>query len=195
MSETQQPKFKAVLADPPWNVGQGGRRGAIQHYDLMSVEQIKAMPIANFMANDSWCFLWVTNNTLFEEGPAVLRAWGFTPVKQPITWLKIHLSLGSPLRNTTEHLLVGRRGHPQVKFRGQPTHLFAPRQGHSVKPGEQYALIERLVGKEGPFVELFARDRSSNPAWHVWGNEIDSDITIPGYPVPSDFLVDREARS
>ena len=32
------------------------------------------------------------------------------------------------------------------------------------------------------FTKLFARRRT--PGWDVWGNEIDSDIVIPGYPVP-----------
>jgi hypothetical protein len=53
---------------------------------------------------------------------------------------------------------------------------------HSHKPEEQYALIERV--SPGPYLELFARRRQ--PGWDAWGNEIDADISIPGYPVPSD---------
>jgi hypothetical protein len=46
-------------------------------------------------------------------------------------------------------------------------------------------VIERV--SEGPFIELFARRRPpSNRDWFVWGNEIDSDVRIPNYPVPSD---------
>lgn len=182
-----QPKFRVLLADPPSRSGQLGKRGAERHYELMSFEEIASMPIADLMLDDSWCFLWVTNQTLFEEGPAILSRWGFTLVKQPITWVKLHTGLGSPLRNSTEHILVGRRGHPQHSFRAQPTHLIAPRQGHSVKPDEQFALIERLVGSNGPFLELFARRRPKNPAWLAWGREVPggSDIVIPGYPVPS----------
>lgn len=44
------------------------------------------------------------------------------------------------------------------------------------------AIIERL--SHPPYLELFARRRPSNPEWDVWGNQIDSDIVIPGYPVP-----------
>ena len=184
-------KFRVLLADPPWKIGQLGKLGAIQHYDLMTLERIKAMPIPDLMLDDSWCFLWVTNNTLW-EGPAVLKAWGFDLVKQPITWSKFRMGLGQPLRNSTEHLLLGRRGKPSFNFRGQPTHLIAPIQSHSHKPEEQFALIERF--SEGPYLELFARRHpSSSRNWSVWGNEIDSDISIPGYPVPSDFD-DQEVR-
>ncbi|WP_231387156.1 hypothetical protein [Nocardia sp. BMG111209] len=42
--------------------------------------------------------------------------------------------------------------------------------------------MERLC--DGPYLELFARRRQ--PGWDAWGNEIDSQISIPGYPVPSD---------
>ena len=61
--------------------------------------------------------------------------------------------------------------------------MFAPLQDHSHKPEEQFAIIERI--STGPYLELFARRRPpSNKSWAVWGNQIDSDIHIPGYPVP-----------
>ena len=53
---------------------------------------------------------------------------------------------------------------------------------HSHKPEEQYAVIERISG--GPYLELFAR--RAQPGWDAWGNQIDSQVSIPGYPVPSD---------
>jgi hypothetical protein len=47
-------------------------------------------------------------------------------------------------------------------------------------------LIERVL--DGPYLELFARQRpNSEKDWSIWGNEVESDVTIPGYPVPSDF--------
>ena len=184
-------KYRVLLGDPPWSIGQLGKLGAIQHYDLMTLDRIKAMPISDLMLDDSWCFLWVTNNTLW-EGPAVLKAWGFDLVKQPITWSKFRMGLGQPLRNSTEHLLLGRRGKPSFNFRGQPTHLIAPLQDHSHKPEEQFALIERF--SDGPYLEIFARRRpSSSRDWSVWGTEISSDVSIPGFPVPSDFD-DQEVR-
>nr|WP_254431613.1 MT-A70 family methyltransferase [Gordonia rubripertincta] len=90
--------------------------------------------------------------------------------------------LGNYLRNATEHLILGTRGPAPVNFRAQPTWMFAPLQDHSHKPEEQYAVIERI--SSGPYLELFARRRQ--PGWHAWGNEIDSDIVLPGYAVPSD---------
>ncbi|TDU06601.1 N6-adenosine-specific RNA methylase IME4 [Streptomyces sp. 846.5] len=179
-------KFRTILADPPWEIQQRGGRGAEQHYPLMSLEQIKAMPVAELAEEDAHLWLWVTNATL-REGYDVAEAWGFT-VRSPLTWIKFRLGLGNYLRNSTEHLLFGTRGKAPVQFRAQPTWITAPVQDHSHKPEEQYALIERL--SPGPYVELFARRRppSSRP-WFVWGNEVDADMSIPGYPVP-----DRRSR-
>lgn len=181
------PKVKTILADPPWDVMQRGSLGADRHYDLLTLDQIKAMPIAEIADDDAHLWLWVTNATL-RAGYEVAEAWGFT-VRSPLTWIKPRLMLGQYLRNATEHLLFATRGKAPVRFRAQPTWMFAPLQDHSHKPEEQYAVIERVSGP-GTKLELFARRRppvTPGSPWLVWGNEIDSDITIPGYPVPTDF--------
>ena len=171
--------FRTVLADPPWDVQQKGERGAQAHYRLMTVAQVKGMPVSGLAAPDAHCWLWVTNATL-RAGFEVLEAWGFTP-RSPLTWIKPRLGLGNYLRNATEHLILGTRGNAPVRFRAQPTWMFAPLQDHSHKPEEQYAVIERI--SDGPFLELFARRRQ--PGWAVWGDQISSDIEVPGYPVPT----------
>lgn len=178
------PKVRTILIDPPWDVQQRGSLGADRHYDLLTLDQIKAMPIAQIAEDDAHLWLWVTNATL-RAGYDVAEAWGFT-VRSPLTWIKPRFLLGQYLRNATEHLLFATRGKAPVQFKAQGTWMFAPLQEHSHKPEEQFAVIERV--SPGPYAEIFARRRPpSDKRWLVWGNEIDSDITIPGYPVPSDF--------
>ena len=174
----QLKKYKTILADPPWNIQQGGTYGAIHHYDLMTLDRIKSMPIKDLVEDDAHCWLWVTNATL-RHGYDVLEAWGFTP-RSIFTWIKPRFHLGVYLRNATEHMLFGTRGNAPVQFKGQSTWGFFPLQDHSHKPEEQFAIIERV--SPGPYLELFAR--RSQPGWDAWGNEIASDIEIPGYPVP-----------
>ena len=171
-------KYRTILADPPWDIQQGGNYGAINHYGLMSLAQIKTMQISDLAAPDAHCWLWVTNATL-RAGFDVLEAWGFKP-RSVFTWIKPRMGLGVYLRNATEHVLLGTRGKAPVLFKAQPNWLFAPLQGHSHKPEELYVIIERV--SPGPYLELFARRHQ--PGWDAWGNEIDSDIEIPGYPVP-----------
>ena len=177
---SKQIKYRTIMADPPWDVQQKGALGAVRHYRLMDLDQIKAMPVAELATEDAHLWLWVTNATL-RAGYDVIEAWGFTPRNQ-LTWIKPRLGLGQYLRNATEHLLLGTRGRAPVNYRSQPTWMFAPLQDHSHKPEEQYAVIERL--SPGPYLELFARRRQ--PGWHAWGDQVDSDIAIQGYPVPSD---------
>ena len=176
-------RFRTILADPPWDVQQQGRKGAERHYKLMSLDRIKAMPVAALAEDNSHLWLWVTNATL-REGYSVAEAWGFT-VRSPLTWVKFRMGLGPYLRNCTEHLLFATRGRAPVQFRSQPTWVNAPVLEHSRKPDEFYPIVERI--SPGPRLELFARRHPpSAQQWFVWGNEIASDIQIPGYPVPSD---------
>jgi N6-adenosine-specific RNA methylase IME4 len=186
-TSTASHRFSTILADPPWNVQQLGERGAVQHYDVMNLDRIRALPVAELAADNAHLWLWVTNATL-RAGYDVMEAWGFTP-RSPLTWIKPRLGLGNYLRNATEHLILGTRGHAPVNFKAQPTWMFAPLQDHSHKPEEQYAVIERI--SPGPYLELFARRRQ--PGWSAWGNQIDSDIQIAGYPVPSDRPSAEEA--
>ena len=146
-------KYKTILADPPWDVNQRGNYGAIHRYGLMSPDRIKAMPVADLADDDAHCWLWVTNGTL-RLGYEVLEAWGFTP-RSVFTWVKPRFNLGVYLRNSTEHMLFGTRGHAPVRFKGQGTWGFFPLQDHSHKPEEQFAIIERI--SPGPYLELFAR--------------------------------------
>jgi N6-adenosine-specific RNA methylase IME4 len=107
-----------------------------------------------------------------------------------ITWVKLNrlgLSSRYGVRNATEHLLLCTRGRVPVAFRSQPSWFATPVGKHSEKPHEQYAIIDRLSGPGKSKLELFARHRQ--PGWEVWGNEIESDVSLSawGYSVPSDF--------
>ncbi len=177
-SHKKSKRFRTILADPPWP-----RQGGEAHYSTMSVQAIADMPVSDLALDDAHLWLWTTNG-LLREAYAVAEAWGFT-VRSPLTWVKFRLGLSSryQLRNATEQLLFCTRGKAPVNFRSQPTWLNAPVSEHSRKPAEQFAIIERV--SHGPFLELFARRRPESAAdWSVWGNQVESDIEIPGYPVP-----------
>jgi N6-adenosine-specific RNA methylase IME4 len=180
--------FHLVYADPPWDIAQGGNRGAVRHYDLMTLEDIKGMgqAVKDLASPDSALLLWVTNSAL-PAGLAVLEGWGYRYVSN-VAWDKYYMGLGNYIRNSHELLLLGVRGKVQVKYRGQRSVLHFPRMDHSVKPAEMYPMIERLF--DGPYLELFARDRPNSHAdWSIWGNEVDADVSLApwGYPVPSDL--------
>ena len=170
--------FATILVDPPWPL-QGGEK----HYRTMSLARIKALPVGALAARDAHLWLWTTN-ALLPTAYEVAEAWGFT-VRSPLTWVKFRLGLGGryQLRNATEQLLFCTRGKAPLGSRSQPTWFNAPVTEHSRKPAEQFAIIERV--SPGPYLELFARRRpESNQPWAVWGDQVDSDIRIPGFAVP-----------
>lgn len=181
----QPTKYRTILADPPWDIERIGGRGAERQYPVMSLPRIKQLRVAELAAPDTHPWLWVTN-AMLRIGYDVMEAWGLVP-RSPLTWIKPRIGLGNYLRNGTEHLILGTRGRAPVKFCAQATSMFARLQDHSHKPEEQYPIIERV--SDGPYLEAFARRRQ--PGRDTWGNKTDSDIVIPGYPVPSD--VDRRS--
>ena len=180
--DTNSKKYKTILADPPWRFasqrGKGSNRSAESHYELMPLEAIKAMPVAELCEENAHLYLWICNGQL-QEGLDVIKAWGFT-FRSPIYWIKPRLGLGNYIRNASETLLFATRGRAAVKLGGRPNWLFAPQQEHSHKPEEQFAIIERL--SDGPYLELFARRKRLG--WDSWGNEVSSDLEITGYLVP-----------
>lgn len=181
--DTNSKKYKTVLADPPWDINQRGKRNnrsAESHYELMPLDHIKAMPIADLCAENSHLYLWCPNGVL-REALEVISAWGFT-YRCDLVWGKPRLGLGNYIRTAHETCLFATRGKAPVKFHGQPSFMFAPQQDHSHKPEEIFPIIQRL--SHAPYLELFARRRQ--PGWDCWGFEAPggSDIVIPGYSVP-----------
>lgn len=61
------------MADPPWDINQRGNYGAINHYDLMSLERIKAIPVAGLCEDNSHLYLWCPNG-LLPEALEVVKA-------------------------------------------------------------------------------------------------------------------------
>jgi N6-adenosine-specific RNA methylase IME4 len=186
-------KYSVILADPPWAYQQKGNYGAIKHYDLMDLAEIKRMgaAIQSVTEENAHLWLWVTNG-LVPEIREILDAWGFT-YRSIMTWCKPRFYLGNYLRNATEQVILATKGKAPVGFKAQPTWQFWPVQEHSHKPEELYAIIERVSGKlntengePNKKLELFARRKT--PGWDVWGNEIASDVSFAkfGFSVPSD---------
>lgn len=165
-------KYKTILADPPWAIGQTGGRGASQHYPVMQLDAIKSLQVQTLAEDNAHLWLWVTNGTI-GAGLEVMESWGFT-YRSCLTWIKPYFGLGAHLRNQTEHVMLGTRGKAPIQFKGQGTWFYAPLQDHSHKPEEQYAIIERC--SPGPYLELFARRQQ--PGWHVWGNEVSCDVAL-----------------
>ena len=191
------PKFRTIVADPPWQKNQsagGSYGGAIKYYDLMSLERVKDMPVASLADDNAHLYLWVTNSNI-DEGLEVVKAWGFRYITM-FHWIKPKLGVGNYLRNASETCVFAVRGKLQPKCRNQINWLIGYPTAHSEKPREFISIVERV--SPGPYLELFCRKRpASTEHWYCWGNETErgADLFIPGYPVPTYSFEDSQDKT
>ena len=171
----RQGTYKTIYIDPPWPERGCGRikRGADRHYSLMSVEEIKKLPIGCLAHPEgAHLYMWVTNNH-FQAGLECLKAWGFEYVTT-ITWMKDRIGLGQYFRGITEHCLfaVTKKRLPYKVVDGKraqwQTGFHAPRKEHSRKPDEMRKAIEHV--SYAPRAEIFAREAVEG--WDSFGNEV-----------------------
>ena len=174
------PPYATIVADPPWqfdrNGGSGGRRRRRTRlgYSIMSIDDIKALPVAE-LAGATNLILWSTRD-MFREGEAVAvaRAWGFEPYGELI-WHKRNLGMGAWPRPTHEPVLLARTEGAHVPADRATTSVHTwgqvrgPNNGgkvHSAKPAGLGDLVEAHF--PGPYLELFARQ--PRLGWDHWGH-------------------------
>lgn len=168
--------FNVVVSDCPWKFKDklpGEGRGAVKHYDCMTVKQLCAFELPS-IADDAWLIFWRVGS-MQKEALQVIEAWGFTPPKSEFVWIKTtkagapRMGMGRSVRNCHEVALICKRGKPQVHNKGVPSVILAPRLAHSEKPSAFYAAVERLTGPDARRVEMFGRRQRKG--WTVFGQE------------------------
>lgn len=189
-------RYDIVYADPPWPYYGSTTKNAAagKHYDLMSAEEINAMPVRHLFrggrgrgstGGGGALFLWATCPKLHLAVDAI-RAWGLHYRGVAFVWTKTRKGAGSGIG-----AVIGAQGVPPTATKptaelcllatlaptGRPFPLldaavrqdvFAPRGRHSAKPPEVRDRILRLYG-DRPRIELFARE--SVVGWDRWGLE------------------------
>ena len=164
-------KYRVLYADPPWSYGntqpdyQTEQR---DHYPVMKLSDICALPVSQWVEDDAVLFLWVTSPIL-EESFQVVRAWGFK-YKASFVWDKVKHNMGHYNSVRHEFVLVCVRGSCQPDERK----LFdsvqtIERTKHSQKPAEFYDIIETIY-PHGKRLEMFAR--SQRVGWESYGHEV-----------------------
>lgn len=176
MFDELTPPYSTIVADPPWHYDRGsppvpaggrnpnGYKGAELPYSSMTLDEIKALPVAHIAAADARLYLWVTNRYL-RHAWDVVEAWGFEPLSRSFVWCKKPMATMSI---TTEYVVVGKRGKPpQMPWHGTTWFDWDRpcRTHHSRKPEAFLDLIESW--SPGPYVEMFARQ--SRLGWDSWG--------------------------
>jgi N6-adenosine-specific RNA methylase IME4 len=180
--------FRVVLADPPWlfrsNSLAAPGRNPRRHYGCETVEQLCELQVAERLAQDAVLFLWVPSPLMVIGAHLpLIKAWGFRATAMAFVWVKLrpladpanftvadlHTGTGFTTRKCCEFVVLGKRGRSLRPDAGVHEVIVSPRREHSRKPDELHARIERYVGYEGPFLEMFGRE--SRPGWTVWGDQ------------------------
>src|SRR5215469_18258890 len=83
--------YACIAADCPWRFATWSEnnqtRAAANHYRLMSIEDLCALPVQHLAAEDSLLFLWAIN-TMIPQALQVMEAWGFRYSTMVFTWAK-----------------------------------------------------------------------------------------------------------
>lgn len=141
------------------------------HYETMTLDDIKRLPVAGLAAPDCLCWLWATAPMLHLQ-IGVLEAWGFE-FKTSGVWVKttvndkIAFGTGYVLRNAHEPFLIGTRGNPETT-RATRSVIMGRVRDHSQKPEEAYRAAEQLM-PAARRVEIFSR--TNRKGWDTWGDE------------------------
>ena len=197
-------RFSTIVADPPWPYATPGKgplqsskahrpksadysrdgatAGSSAHsrYGLMTLADIKALPVEQHATENAHLYLWTTNGFIV-QAHEVAQVWGFRPVTV-ITWTKVKpgtvepsMKTGYYFRGATEHVLFCVRGSLRLTAkRGVSTAFLHPRTSHSVKPDSFFTLVEEC--SPGPYLEMFAR--RARAGWSVFGNEAPNSIEL-----------------
>ena len=176
-------KYNIIYADPPWEFKTYSKKGqnkatgsVIAHYNTMSIEELKKLPIPNICDDSCILFLWTTFPVM-EQAFEVIKSWGFTYKTCAFVWVKqnpksdgIYSGLGHWTNANAEIcLLATKNKFPKRISKNVKQIILAHREQHSKKPDETRDRIINLVG-DIPRIELFARQQVEG--WDCWGNEV-----------------------
>lgn len=173
-------KYSIIYSDPPWkfnNKKTGGNMtsGAAHHYDLMTLGDMKALPVADIAADNCALVMWWVGS-MPQEAIDLVNAWGFTiKSMNGFVWEKLtvkhnpHFGMGFYTRAGSESAIIAIKGKPEVCSHSVRAVRAAVTGRHSEKPAAFRDDIVELFGDK-PRIELFSRERV--PGWAAWGNEI-----------------------
>lgn len=185
-------KFKLIFTDNPWQYKDkalAGNRGASCKYPVMTIEELKELPIKQITDDDCVLLSWGTW-PLLQENLDVIKAWGFEYKTCCFVWIKRYATgklfkgMGSvATRSNTEYCLLGTKGNPK-RISSNVQQVFeqieegswtaeaitADIQEHSVKPDVFRQRAVKLFG-DITRIELFARKMVTG--WYSIGNDID----------------------
>jgi N6-adenosine-specific RNA methylase IME4 len=175
-------KFNVLVTDFPWaysNKKTGGnfKSGSVQHYPVMTMEEIATLPIKEILQRDAVVFCWVPVPLTYQAAQSGMFERFGLEFKTKIFWEKEgKLLMGHWFRGQVEECWLFRKGRAGPFNSSKRNVIHTPVRKHSQKPDELFEMVEEECDKCGlnDRLELFARGRP-RPGWAAYGNEVDYD--------------------
>ena len=170
--------FDLIMVDPPWsfeNWSEKGTtaKGAAGQYEVMSIDDIKALPVAGLARADAVLWLWATH-PMIDQQIEVARSWGFRFTTTGV-WVKrtksgkLAFGTGHALRCASEPFIIAKIGNPKLA-KTVRTVIEGPAREHSRKPDEAYREAQRLLPSAKRRADIFSRQ--IRPGWCCFGDEL-----------------------
>ena len=175
--------YSIIYADPPWDyAGQqqhnntDTNKSAIDHYNTMTLQQLKGMKVKEICEKDCLLFMW-TSSPHLPQAIELMEAWGFKYMTIAFVWDKQKVNPGYYTMSQVEICIVGKRGKiPSPRgTRNERQFLSEKRTAHSKKPDEIRDRIRRMFPTQKK-LEMFARQPSQD--FDVFGNQVDDSIKL-----------------
>lgn len=171
-------RYTIVHADPPWKYKKSEHENAAEkHYDVMSDEELAALPVGGLTDDSAVCVMWATFHKI-QAAVSIMESWGFTYQTIFMVWEKVD-RLGAPLYGKAswtlpncEFALIGQKGTIRIgerQVKNMPSIIRWRPRDHSQKPPAVLDAIVRLIG-DYPRIDLFGRCDDGTD-WDVWGNQ------------------------
>ena len=173
-------KYQVIYADPPWrfnnkNTGGSMKSGAANQYNVMSIDDIKKLPVNEIAADNCVLIMWYVGSQP-QEAIDLVNAWGFTIKNMNgFVWVKLtkkllaFFGMGFWTRAGSESAIIAVKGKPKPLNKSIRAVRHEVVGRHSEKPAAFRNDIVDLCG-DLPRIELFARQKTKG--WDCWGNEV-----------------------
>jgi len=169
--------YKVIVADPPWAYerwsDKNQKKGAADQYELMSLDEIKALPVGHLAAGDCLLLLWTCGWAIATgQAQEVAKAWGFRPITE-LVWRKttingkVRMGPGYRARTMHEPILLCTNGSPDVP--AMPSLFDGVAREHSRKPVEFYNMVRKAT-PDASRADLFSR--GGHAGFEAWGNQV-----------------------
>jgi hypothetical protein len=177
--------YSIIYADPPWDYAGRSQHGKVEgnksvadHYNTMTLEQLKQIKVEEVCEKDCLLYLW-TSSPHLPQAIELMAAWGFKYSTIAFVWDKQKTNPSYYTLSQCEICIVGKRGKIPTPRGSRKERQFISemRTLHSKKPDEVRNRIHRMFPTQKK-LEMFAREKDAN--FDVFGNQVEGSISLKG---------------